>query len=339
LLITDDSHDQLNLDKLLGKSFLNFTFKIINSISQAIKLTEIESIDLIISYYFVAGQFANKLLNNLRNTPILIITNNSNREKAIQNLQSIFHDYINTNRDSIGFGNNLIYHIRKLLTIHKCYNGLEQQEIKGKETLSEFVHILKHDMNNYLTAIGGFIYLLQNEFKEEYIERLDKNVKGMFDLLRRSVSFADATITSSYKKSIQLDIILKELKVIIKIPKKVIITSKFDPSTLNGNKKDLLLLFKQLLENILIHGQPNWIDFRGKIASDGAKYLIEISHDGNSITNEKFAQIIKNRNSMTKKSGLGLAIIKKIINNYGWELTYSFEDNAIITLLIPQEIK
>jgi len=90
----------------------------------------------------------------------------------------------------------------------------------------------------------------------------------------------------------------------------------------SGNKMLVEIMLINLLMNAVRHSEPGDainISFNGR--------ELKISNSGSAALNtDKLFRRFSSANKNQPGSGLGLSIIKKIANRYGWEIAYSFGD-------------
>ena len=80
------------------------------------------------------------------------------------------------------------------------------------------------------------------------------------------------------------------------------------------------ILFTNLVKNAIAHNQPN-----GKIVIRYASHSITLANSGNGAGKDVF-----NRYQSKKSSGMGLSIVKSIVELYSMDISYRFEDSLHI---------
>jgi signal transduction histidine kinase len=202
------------------------------------------------------------------------------------------------------------YHVKK-------YSRLQTDILAvHKEELSHFAHILAHDLRNYLYSIGGYITLIkpQNPITEKV-----KNILSHIDeLLETSIALAEAGETISEKLLVSVNDVLNPVADIV-IPKNIILRS-YDLPKIYCDSVRLGQVFKNILENAVNHGKPSEIEVFAT-GEEGRKILF-ISNDGAPFP-DKMLDFIENSDISirSKRKGMGLQIIKKIVVAHNWKLT------------------
>lgn len=207
-------------------------------------------------------------------------------------------------------------------------------DLKNNKELSDFFHDLKHDLQNHLAAIDGYVHLLKEENNILFLDKIHKNVKNMFELLKRSVSYTDIGLHPSSIGKIQLESFIINISKNV-IPKNINFVCECANVVISTNKKDFGLLLTNLLSNAIEHARATWIKIEGTKSESKDFIKLIISYDGDIMTTERFHTIIKQRHSIQKKSGFGLAIIHKLAELYDWEMSISSNSHTIYEFQIP----
>ena len=197
---------------------------------------------------------------------------------------------------------------------------------------SDFVNTVSHDLRSPLTAILGYVELIDrvgpiNDQQREFVRRVQISVHNItslindlldlgrieagFDARKEIVPFSgiihfavDGLKTRVDEKSIQLN---------LDIPEKM-------PHVL-GNPVRLRQMLNNLISNAIKYTPPNGI-IRIYAHSEGAQIILQISDNGPGIPPsdqpfifDKFYRA-SNVTSDTPGTGLGLAIVKSIVENH-----------------------
>ena len=103
---------------------------------------------------------------------------------------------------------------------------------------------------------------------------------------------------------------------------------------MTGDREKVVQIFQNLLENAVIHGNPHRIEVRRHKAKDGM--TIVVTNDGQPIP-QKDRQVVFRRGFPTKNksSGLGLAIVQKLVEAHGWKITLDNTRETAFRILIP----
>ncbi len=201
---------------------------------------------------------------------------------------------------------------------------IEDEISKQKEELSDFAHFMGHDIRNSLTAIEGYVEELKEKHEDLYFEKILRRTNYVGNLLEHSIDLAEAGTTVEKKDRVDLDRLVATVADVI-IPKSIKF-NKDNLGTIEGDNGKLSQVFKNLFENAIVHGKPNKINVT-KTEKKG-KIVLSISNNGKLI-DEKVNNKVFDRGYSTKKgsTGLGLSIVKKIIEGHGWDISIDTKEN------------
>lgn len=188
---------------------------------------------------------------------------------------------------------------------------------KQKDELSELAHTMSHDLGNKLKSINSLVSLLKSEYDEEMLDRISTIALQSIDLLQTSADLADAGAIIQTKERVDLETVVRNTAATV-LPSSVrLLTSNLH--IVAGSPQRIEQIFQNLFTNAVEHGDATEIRVEGKWESTG--YCIYISNNGKPIPCDVRDKIF-DRSFTTKQNGrgLGLAIIKKLVDAHGWDI-------------------
>jgi len=213
----------------------------------------------------------------------------------------------------------------------------EALRLEQERTRKNMISLVSHEFRAPLAAtiqyleviLGGMAGDISSEAKE-MIERCDIRLREMLELLGRWISLAifDADKLSENFKDINLkDLASESIDVLKSMAEEknisLILDSPEDLPTIKGNKVSIGEVFNNLISNgIKYNKEGGWV----KISlSEADGYIsVTVSDNGMGIDNEHLSKIFDEfyrvdgrRNAPVKGSGLGLSIVKKMVNAHG----------------------
>ena len=236
-----------------------------------------------------------------------------------------------------------------------------------KKEYHEFIDIAAHDLDAPLRKLSALIERLTNKFKpvltdkdaHEYITRINTSLDDMRSLIDGltilSQIIADKREYTSCNIETIIEKTLADLQPIIKEKKAVITTSALPLA--EGHLKQYNQLFRNLLDNAIKFSKEDTspiINIRSTNITDEEKSYfklqpekqyckIEISDNGIGFKQEYAENIFRpfvrlHGNSRFAGSGIGLAVCKKIVENYGGIIYAEGRENsgASFALILPQ---
>lgn len=203
---------------------------------------------------------------------------------------------------------------------------LENLKRSNKE-LHDFAHIVSHDLKSPLRSINALISWFQEDYEHvldaEAVETFDKlnnkleQMDALIDGILRYSSVNDKNILAIHKVNIKG--VLEEIKTILYIPEHIQFIYPDNLPTINADKTRIKQLFQNLISNAI-----NYIDKEeGKIEVKFTElktyWKFSISDNGVGISeayHDKIFKIFETLDKKGKSTGIGLSIVKKIIELY-----------------------
>ncbi|MFX0184295.1 MAG: ATP-binding protein [Candidatus Hodarchaeota archaeon] len=207
---------------------------------------------------------------------------------------------------------------------------------RQKEELSEFAHIISHDLRNSITSILGYATLAQELDDLTHLDKVIKHARRMEFILNRSLELAEAGLVIDKKEIVDLNNLVDRITELT-IPQRIIVIKKnLEPIACDQEK--LSQIFQNLFRNAVIHGKPNKIEIE-MTESNGEDFtgkIIIVSNDGKQIP-EELHQKIFTRGFSTREEGkgMGLYIVKKLVEAHGWKIELEVSEQTTFKLLIP----
>ncbi|WP_420571905.1 PAS domain-containing sensor histidine kinase [Kordia sp.] len=213
---------------------------------------------------------------------------------------------------------------------------LENLKRSNKE-LRDFAHIVSHDLKSPLRSINALI----SWFQEDYEDVLDEDAIETFDKLNNKLEQMDALIDGILRYSsvndkniitvqeVSVHEILTEIQTILYIPEHIKFIFPENLPKINADKTRIKQLFQNLISNAI-----NYIDKEeGKVEVKFKElkhyWKFSISDNGVGISeayHDKIFKIFQTLGKKGKSTGIGLSIVKKIIELYKGEIYLESEE-------------
>lgn len=173
--------------------------------------------------------------------------------------------------------------------------------------------LMRHDILNDLTSISLTLEILKDQdCDEKFVQNIEKSVNRIVDLIKRV-----RTLEEALKSEIKLhEVDLRE--VIEEIAEKYGVEMELEGETRVLADENVYSVFENLVSNAVKHGGANKIFVSG-ISEDG-HCKITFSDNGKGIP-EILASRIFEEGLSTKGSGLGLYIVRKLMERYGGDIS------------------
>ena len=217
-----------------------------------------------------------------------------------------------------------------------------QQLIEKNKEIENFIHIISHDLKAPLVSIHGFVSLLKTELgsplegtKADYLNRIMANAKQMSSFLQDLLEFSRVGRIEDEKKEVDLGLVVKEILAALKpeIDKKQIaVESSKNFPKLWGAPNRIHQVFANLIGNSVKYigngSQPKLVI--GYQENSNGFYQITIRDNGIGIPREAHSKVFQifqrfHPSSEIEGTGVGLSIVKKIVDHNGGHVWFESE--------------
>lgn len=205
------------------------------------------------------------------------------------------------------------------------------QELKRKnEELEEYAHIVSHDLKSPLRSLNALFSWVKsdNEGKLDSVtinnfKHIDETIQNMELLISDILTYSSANVKMDNEHEIDLNKIVDEVIKSISIPSHIKVIRQCKLPTIKGEKIKFQQLFQNLISNAIrfIDKEEGFVKINCK--EEESFYSISIEDNGIGIEpkfHEKIFKVFQSLNQENSSTGVGLSIVKKIINLYGGEI-------------------
>lgn len=195
------------------------------------------------------------------------------------------------------------------------------------ERLNEYAHIVSHDLKSPLRNISALLSWTIEDFRQKLEEAeltnlrlMEEQVEKMDYLIENILKYSSLDKSDVNQKSIDLNEVVGEMLEMIYIPKHIKIKFRSKLPRIKENPTRIQQLFQNIISNAI-----EYIDKpEGLIEIDCQKaeneYVFSIKDNGVGIAPEnhdKIFTIFKSLGNNKRSTGIGLSIVKKILDLHG----------------------
>lgn len=210
------------------------------------------------------------------------------------------------------------------------YIKINKELAKKNEALEEYAHIVSHDLKSPLRSISALLSWIKedneeliNDSSKVYFDNIDKSLEHMENLISDVLIYSSISFEQIKFTSIDIKKLLNEIVDYIFVPEHVTIEIGAMPPKIKADYTQ----FKQLFQNLITNAVKFIDKEKGKVKilyeSDEFFYKFSISDNGIGIDekyHDKIFDVFQSLTKDSKSSGIGLSIVKKIINLYGGKI-------------------
>jgi signal transduction histidine kinase len=235
----------------------------------------------------------------------------------------------------------------------------KKMNTEGKQIRFQFLSVLSHELKSPINAIEGYLNIMKDgqlgENISDYkvmIDRSLERIRGMRSLI---MDMLDLTRLESGKKSrdvqkvdlVELMRISKDTMSPMAIQKNVKINIDAQPEHIlyTADRQEVEIIFNNLVSNAVKYNK-DFGEVNCELRDEGACIRISVSDTGIGLSEEEisklFQEFVRIKNDKTKAisgSGLGLSILKKIVDEvyHGTVSVESVPDKgSTFTVMLPK---
>ena len=239
-----------------------------------------------------------------------------------------------------------------LAKLNQDLHAIVQELKNSNQELRSFAHVIAHDLKSPLRGIGS----IADRIIRKYGDKLDDEGKDQLRLLlvrvKRMSEFIDGILryseighVSEEEQDVNVNSLLTEIISEIAVPENFEITVQQGLPTIRCERLRLKQVFQNLLSNAVRYSdKPN---SRITIACTGENgpWKFSVADNGCGIKEQYFEKIFEIFQTLvsrdkTESTGIGLTIVKKIVEMYGGKvwLTSKIAEGSTFFFTLPKTI-
>jgi len=326
---------------------------------EGIAITEREKPDIILLDNKLPGMQGIEVLEYIRNrnsdTVVAMITSYASLDVAVKAHKFGATDFIPKPFTPQELKSS-IENITKQQYLKRITHKMNEE---GRKIRYQFLSVLSHELKAPLNAVEGYLRMMQEkqsgDLIEDYaipVERSLQRIQGMRNLIMDLLDFTkirlerkDEKIEEVHLSSIASNAIVTVQPYAIQMEVSVLQIIKSD-AVLMADPTDLEIIFNNLVSNSVKYNKPG-----GKaeiIIDEDEKDVIAFTDTGIGIKEADrenlFSEFVRIKNEKTRNitgSGLGLSIVKKVVELYNGTITVdSVPDiGTTFTVRLPKKVK
>lgn len=215
------------------------------------------------------------------------------------------------------------FDITDIKKLEKQKEQLLVELAKSNEGLQEYAHVVSHDLKSPLRSIDALVSWI----KEDNAGKLDEMTLQNFQMIEKTLEVMESLISDvllyssvgadfEKKGNVSTNDMVYQLLEVMYIPENIKITCKQELPIVTGDKIKLQQLFQNLLSNAIKFSDKEKGTVEVSCRETDTDYEFAVSDNGIGIDKVYFDKIFQTFHSLNKRkdsSGLGLSIVKKIV--------------------------
>ncbi|MDX6192107.1 PAS domain S-box protein [Flavobacterium sp. Fl-318] len=215
---------------------------------------------------------------------------------------------------------------------------------KQNEQLNDYAQIVSHDLKSPLQSIHSLVTWIKEDNDKEfnaqtvqYLDMIEDKVEKMDHLIEGILTYSKVDDIEMITENINLNDEINKIINIIHIPKHIEIVVKNELPTIKAERFRMQQLFLNIISNAV-----NYIDkplgvIEISFEEEKKHYIFAVKDNGPGIAEENQEKIFKIFQSFTsdkRSTGIGLSIVKKIVDNYNGKIWIESEFTKGTTFFI-----
>lgn len=249
--------------------------------------------------------------------------------QSIMNSMNLDNKFI-ANSDIVNSADYIKEQSLEIVRINMQREELLKSLEKQNQALNEYAHVVSHDLKAPLRTIDTLI----NWFKEDNTEIMDEKNKKSLDLILSNVEKMDLLIKGILDYStidkyeindrmIDLNFLVEEISRTIHIPSQIELIFKNQMPIVFGNDFRFKQLFQNLIQNAIKYNdkEKGFVEIGSNEKENEFEFYIKDNGIGIQHRYQaKIFDLFSKLENTDQSSGIGLSIVKKIIDLYGGKI-------------------
>jgi len=225
---------------------------------------------------------------------------------------------------------------KEIIEMNKQKESLLNELAHQNQELSDYAHMVSHDLKSPLRSIDTLTAWL----KEDYKDAFDANGEKTLSLIRTNVEKMDTLINGILEYStigknqidvydVNLNNLINNIMSILQVPENISII-KTDLPIIRGDKYRLQQLFQNLIGNAIAYNDKAQGKIEIGFTDKNDFWEFYVKDNGKGIEDVYFEKIFKTFEKLEnngESTGIGLSIVKKIVNLYGGTIWLTSKPN------------
>ena len=213
---------------------------------------------------------------------------------------------------------------QKILELQK--EQLLKELENSNQGLQEYAHIVSHDLKSPLRSISALSTWLHEDYKDvlddtgnQHLQMMQEKVASMDKLISGILEYSTANSSNLDNTMVDLNTVIDNIKETIYIPDHVQLSVPQKLPNIVADQTKMHQLFQNILSNAVVHIEKEKGLVEVLFKDDTDQWQFTISDNGIGIPekhHKKIFEIFQSVGNNERSTGIGLSIVKKIVDRY-----------------------
>ncbi|MBT8299362.1 MAG: PAS domain S-box protein [Maribacter sp.] len=200
----------------------------------------------------------------------------------------------------------------------------------SNQGLQEYAHIVSHDLKSPLRSLSALATWLNEDYKEVLddngifnLQMMQERIEGMDKLIDGILKYSSINIENLEYTSVDINEIVQDIREIIFIPSHVNVIIMNTLPKISADKTKIHQLFQNLISNAVVNVEKEEGIVEISSLETATHWQFSIKDNGKGIPKEyhkKIFKIFQSIGGKERSTGIGLSIVKKIVDLYEGEV-------------------
>jgi len=197
---------------------------------------------------------------------------------------------------------------------------------KSNDELQEYAHIVSHDLKSPLRSISALVSWTKEDNKGKLddaslqnFDHIEMTLEKMEQLISDVLTYSSVGVSDAKDRDVDTYALVKELVDILYVPDHITVNIDKNLPTIKGDKTKLQQLFQNLISNAVKFSDKDEGKIDVKVKDLPSYFEFSVSDNGIGIKekfHDKIFKIFHSLNKSKDSTGIGLSIVKKIVDLY-----------------------
>ncbi len=202
----------------------------------------------------------------------------------------------------------------------------------ANEELRNFAYVVSHDLKAPLRAIGSLADWLATDYADKFDDAGKEQMRLLINRVRRMDGLIDGILQYSRvgreketMVAVDLGRLIKEVTDLLAPPANITVTVEGDLPTIVTEPTRIQQVFQNLLSNAIKYMDKPEGRIRIACSAEGERWKFSVADNGPGIREQHYGKIFQLFQTLAPRdrvesSGVGLALVKKIVEMYGGQV-------------------
>jgi PAS domain S-box-containing protein len=201
---------------------------------------------------------------------------------------------------------------------------------KSNDELQEYAHVVSHDLKSPLRSINALVSWIREDNLDKWTEdtkhhlnMIDATLEKMEQLISDVLEYSSVGADNSVKEPVDLNEVLCDIKMLLHIPDHIKLEIKRPFPSIHADKVKIQQLFQNLISNAIRYcdKDPGLVSLDFEETPKYYKFVVQDNGIGIAPEfHEKIFKIFQTLNKRKDSTGIGLSIVKKIVDLYNGDI-------------------